>query len=286
MKLIKFRVFPKSTFASLPIANMIFGHFAKLLYLKKDNRIDSYLDNPSIIFSDFLPDDYCYKPTLPLEKFDISEDDKKEFRKKEFIKIKFLQNGELSECEKLEFFENKQVIRNKINRNTFTTGENEFAPYSIDENEFKTNIVLYVLFDENTFKKDDIEDILNEIGKSGFGKKSSIGKGQFEVSIDESFSGFKSIDTDYYITLSSTIFKKEEISLAYYDVDTIFGKFHSTNKPFKKPVLFAKAGAVVKTKEKKEYIGKAIDNSYFEDEKSFVQGYSIVLPFDLKDKKC
>jgi CRISPR-associated protein Csm4 len=282
MKLIKLKVIPKSSFASIPIANMIFGHFAKFLYLKNDNRLDSYLKTPSIIFSDFLPDGYIYKPTLPLDRFNISEDDKKEFRKKEFIKIDIIQDGKINECEELDFFIQKQVIRNKINRNSFTTGEDNFAPYSIKEYEFKTDVSLYVMFDEEVFKEGEIIEILNMVGRSGFGKKSSIGKGQFIVNLDTKFRGFKDIGSDYYITLSSTIFKKDEISLAYYDVNTFFGKFYASSTPFKKPVVFAKAGAVVKLKENKKFIGKALNNSYT-DEKSLIQGYSIVVPFDLKD---
>jgi len=286
MKLVKFKIIPKSSFASFPIANMIFGHFAKFLYLKKDNRLDNYLQKPSIIFSDFLPENYCYKPTLPLESFKVNEDDKKEFRKKEFIKISHLQDGKLNECEKVNFFEKKQIIRNKINRNSFTTGENEFAPYSINEYEFKSNVCLYVLFDENIFKVNEIKNLLNDIGKSGFGKKSSIGKGMFKAILDNKFNGFKDINSNYYVTLSSSLLKKDEIKNAYYDVVTIFGKFYSANKPFKKPTIFVKAGAVVEIKANKQFIGKAINNSYTE-ENSFVQGYSIIMPFKFnKDTKC
>jgi len=239
MKLLKFKIIPKSSFASLTVANMIFGHFAKFLYLKQDTRLDAYLDSTSIVFSDFLPDGYVYKPTLPLDRFNVNEDNKKEFRKKEFIKIDDLQDSKLDRCQKINFFSQKQVIRNKINRNYFTTGDGDFAPYPIKEHEFKTNICLYVLFDETVFKVDEIKSILNEIGRSGFGKKSSIGKGQFEVVLDTNFSGFREVNSNYYITLSSVIFKKDEVQEAYYDVDTVFGKFYSQGTPFKKPVIFS-----------------------------------------------
>ena len=277
MKLVKFKITPKSTFASLPSADMIFGHFAKFLYLEKDNRLDNYLEKPSIIFSDFLPDGYLYKPTLPLECFKVNEDEKKEFRKKQFISIENLQNGEFSKCEEINFFEKKQVVKNSISRISFTTEKEIFTPYSLEEIEFKTDICMYVLFDN--FTLEEIKERLNLIGKSGFGKKSSIGKGQFEVEIDETFKGFKTFDTNYYITLSSAIFNG--VKNAFYDVWTKFGKFHSSNTPFKKPVVFAKPSAIIKT-DKKEYIGKAVDNGY--NEISFVSGYSIIIP--IKDLPC
>ena len=137
---------------------------------------------------------------------------------------------------------------------------------------------MYVLFDDS-FTLEEIKDKLNLIGKSGFGKKSSIGKGQFEVEVDENFKGFKTFDTNYYLTLSSAVF--DGVKNAFYDVWTKFGKFHSSNTPFKKPVVFAKPSAIIQT-DKKEYIGKAVDNGY--NETSFVSGYSIIIP--IKDLPC
>jgi CRISPR-associated protein Csm4 len=283
MRLIKIKIIPKSSFASLPTGDMIFGHFAKFLYFNKDIRLDNYLQKPQIIFSDFLPDNYLYKPTLPLSEFGVDDDEKKDFRKKEFISFENLQNGNLLNCEEVDFFEERNVIKNSINRKTFSTDDSGvFAPYSIKELFFVNNIVLYALFDETIFKLEEVENILSLIGKSGFGKKSSIGKGQFEIEIDKNFKGFKKIDSNYYITLSPTIFNKnDEIENCFYDVWSKFGKFHSSQTPFKKPVVFAKSSAVVKLKNKKEYIGKALNNGY--EKKSFVQGYSIVIPFEYKE---
>jgi len=281
MKLVKFIITPLSSFASLPTGDMIFGHFAKFLY-PKDKRLDNYLQTPQIIFSDFLPDGYFMRPTLALDKFGVSDSDKKDFRKKEFIKIDKLQEGDL-ECEEVKFFETKQVIRNSINRKTFSTDNSGvFAPYGLEEIYFKEKIALYCLYDENIFNKEEIEKILTTIGKSGFGKKSTIGKGQFEIKIDKNFKGFKKIDSNYYITLSPTIFSKDdEIESCFYDVWSKFGKFYTSNTPFKKPVVFAKSSAVVKLKKQKEYIGKALNNGY--DKTSLVQGYSIVVPFEYKE---
>jgi len=284
MKLIKIKITHKSSFASLPTGDMIFGHFAKFLYLDNDNRLDNYLQQPSIIFSDFLPDNYSFRPALPLSKFNVDIDDKKDFRKKEFISFENLQSGNLTECEEVEFFKEESIIKNSINRKSFSTDDSGiFAPYSIKELFFINNIVLYALFDEDVFSQKEIEDILSLVGRSGFGKKSSIGKGQFEVKIDTSFTGFRDIDSNYYVTLSPTIFNKDDnIKECYYDVWSKFGKFHSSNTPFKKPVVFANHFAVVKLANKKEFIGKSINNSYDTKKPSFIQGYSIVVPFEFE----
>jgi CRISPR type III-A-associated RAMP protein Csm4 len=277
MKIIKFNIYPNSSFVSFPKGDMIFGHFAFHLFLEKNKILENYLkDKPKIIFSDFLPDNLLYKPALPLKEFGIKEEDKKDFRKKSWIKISDLQNGNFSNCEDVDFYKKERVIRNSINRITFTTDDN-FTPYSIEEIFFNKKPVLYVMYDEKFFKEDYIETILRKIGKNGFGKKSSIGKGQFDIEIDKKFNGFKNIETDTYLTISPTILNNlTQIKKAYYNTFNRFGKYAYSNKPFKKPVLMVDSGAVIQTKtsENTEYIGKAFSNG----EKSFLQGYSILVP--------
>jgi CRISPR type III-A-associated RAMP protein Csm4 len=132
---------------------------------------------------------------------------------------------------------------------------------------------------DNTFTKEQIIDRLNRIGKVGFGKKGSIGKGHFRVEIDTEFRGFDEVESDYYITLSPTILHKSKglIEKAYYNTFNRFGKYHSTSTPFKKPLLMADSGAVVKLKSQEQYIGGAIENGI--NTQSLVQGYSILVPF-------
>ena len=77
MKLIKFKIIPKSSFASFPKGDMIFGHFANHLFINEKNDIlKNYKDDkiPKIIFSDFLPDNYFPKPSLPLDSFFSKKD--------------------------------------------------------------------------------------------------------------------------------------------------------------------------------------------------------------------
>jgi CRISPR type III-A-associated RAMP protein Csm4 len=284
MKILKYKINPLSSFASFPKADMIFGHFASFLFKSGDDRLKEYLnEEPKIIFSDFLPDGFLPKPTLSLNSFGIDDSQKKEFRKKEYISIQNLQSGNLSKCESISFFRKENIIRNHINRNTFSTDDSGvFVPYSTEELVFLYQPVLYIMYDEKYFDESFITQILKIIGRSGFGKKSSIGNGQFEIIIDNSFCGFKDMNSDYYMTISPTLLNNQDnIENCYYDTFNRFGKYHSSNQPFKKPLLMANSSAVVKLKNKKKYIGKAIKNG----DKSFVQGYSIAIPFEFKGDK-
>jgi len=119
------------------------------------------------------------------------------------------------------------------------------------------------------------------MGRVGFGKKGSIGKGHFKAEFDNDFNGFDEVESDYYLTLSPTVLNKQShIKKAYYNTFNRFGKSHSSSTPFKKPLLMADSGAVVKMEEKRTYIGRGIENGI--NRQSLVQGYSIVLPFLFK----
>ena len=293
MNLIKVKITPYSSFASFPKGDMLFGQFAYNSFLKGENIFEDYLSSdPKIIFSDFLPNEYLYKPALPMDSFGVEEDDKKEFKKRNWIKIESLKKGikienneDFKPYEDLKFIKEKLAVRNSLNRTNFRTGDGDdgFAPHSLEEIEFLYQPVVYVMFKE-PFSSDDIIDRLNEIGKVGFGKKGSIGKGHFKAHIDKSFNGFDELDSDHYLTLSPTILHKSKdvVEKAYYNIFNRFGKYHSTSTPFKKSLLMADSGAVVKLKEKKKWIGGAVDNGI--GKQSFVQGYSIVVPFKFDGK--
>ena len=240
-------------------------------------------EEPKIIFSDILPDEHMYKPTLPLSAFGVDESEKKEFRKKSWIDISSLQQGELLKAKELSFYKSEIKVRNSLNRVTFSTGEEGFDPFSLEEITFIYQPVIYVLFDEASFDEEEIENRLDHIGKNGFGKKGSIGKGHFSAKVDTDFKGFDEVKSDYYLTISPTILNKQpHIKKAYYNTFNRFGKSHSSSTPFKKPLLMADSGAVVKLEEKQSYIGRGIENGI--NTQSLVQGYSILVPFKFNGK--
>jgi CRISPR type III-A-associated RAMP protein Csm4 len=285
MNLIKVKITPLSSFVTFPKGDTLFGHFAYYSFLKGEEIFKNYTEEkPKIIFSDILPDRYLYKPTLPLDSFGVKKSDKKDFKKKGWIKLEDLQKGKLEKAEELNFYKKELRVRNALNRVTFTTGEEGFDPFSIEEITFTYQPVIYVMFDSDIFKAKDIEDRLNEIGESGFGKKGSIGKGYFKAKIDGDFKRFDEVETKYYLTLSPTLLHKSKdvIEDAYYNTFNRFGKYHASSTPFKKPLLMADSGAVIKLKEKRDFIGGAIDNGI--KNQSLVQGYSILVPFKFDGK--
>jgi CRISPR-associated protein Csm4 len=286
MKLLTLEIIPLSNFATYPKGDTLFSQIVSYFYLKNDHTFDNYLnEKPKLIVSDMMPFGYVYKPSLPLNCFESNkckEIDKKKFRKQKFIKIKDLQNGNWCNTKEIKFKKELNTIKNSINRLTFTTDGKTFSPYSTDEIEIYQNLWMFVLVDEIIEEK--VLKILEEIGKFGFGKDVSIGKGKFECKVIDN-PNFE-YNSNVYMSLSPVILKDENIINSSYEPFTRYGKFgldRAYKNAFKKPVLVADSGTVVRLKEKKEYFGNAVENGNTHY-KSFFQGYSIALP--IKDNQC
>lgn len=299
MALITLKITPLSSFATLPKGDTLFGQVLAYLYLNEKNnrevlkKFDGYFKKeeeppPPLVISDIMPYGYLHKPTLPIEcfsSFDTEEVDKKKLRKKEFISVKNLQNGDLHLCEKIKYFDDIVTTKNSINRATFITDGENFAPYGLAERQFYRKLWIFILVESSI--KDKIINTIREIGKFGFGKDANLGRGNFDVKEIEN--PIKKIDNPlFYLSISPTLLQDDDIVKSWYNPFTRFGKFglHRANKnAFKNPVLMADSGAVVKLSKSKEHFGTALNNGT-KEKISHLQGYSIAIPFKIKDTKC
>lgn len=288
MELLTLKITPLSPFGTLPKGDTIFGQIAAYFFLNKNNAFKNYLnEEPKLIVSDMMPYGYVYKPNLPLDCFKNTNDeelDKKDMRKRKFISLDNLQKGNLHLCEKVDFIDEFVTIKNSINRTTFSTDGADFAPYGVDEKTFFKELWMFILV-ENTIKEQVLSTI-EKIGKYGFGKDGNLGKGNFNIEVIDNH--FENIDTPYALSISPTILKDNAILKSWYEPFTRFGKFGLNNahtNAFKKPVLMADSACVVKLKESKKYFGTCINNAT-EEKPSFLQGYSIAIPFKMKETSC
>jgi CRISPR-associated protein Csm4 len=288
MQLLTLKITPLSPFGTLPKGDTLFGHIVAYDFLGGHDTFIHYLDEePKLIVSDMMPLGYVYRPTLPLgcfKEYNDIEVDKKQLRKNKFITIKNLQKGHLFNSEAIEYETNSLSQHNSIDRMTFATGGETFAPYSLMEKVYFKELWMFIMVE--TSLKEHILALLRQIGSFGFGKDATIGKGHFALEIMDN----PCIDhqSDYYMSLSPTILHNTTITQAWYEPFTRFGKFalhHAHENAFKKPTLMADSGAVIHSSTKINYFGTSINNGNFE-KPSFLQGYSIALPFLIKDQKC
>jgi CRISPR-associated protein Csm4 len=241
---------------------------------------------PPFIISDGFPSGYLPKP-ISMD-INIQPEQRKEIRKIEFLPKEYFEcvrNGEIPDIKKDRFKEaecSKSIsIHNTINRWTNTTNV-EGSLYTLQEITIsEIDIYLKVI---STDWKDRIVNLFKEISKTGYGRKKSIGKGQFKVaSIDEiTFSSIP--NANGFVTLSNFCPSKDDPTEGLYKIFIKYGKlgeeFTFCGNPFKKPILMIKTGAVFKTgSSPEEFYGCMMSSNISPAKKEVVQyAYAFAVP--------
>lgn len=326
MKTIKIKIKPLSAFKSKLQSDTIFGQFCWMYrYIFGEDKIEEILEgyekNPFIVFSDGYPEDYIPRPILePLnldsldnivEKFtkdeEISYSLLKKLKKVSFVNIEeildiidadlikeellinallesmFDRNGNLVQNTE-KFITEHKVLKNSVNRILNTTTE---GLYQSNEFFINSNVDIYIKYDETKIKIDEIDEIFEKIGKTGFGADKSTGKGRFEViSLEEDFElknymlPEENQTKNGFISLSSGLVTDDNIKLNFGKIFTKFGK-HGGDKAisgnhFKNPLVLYKPGSTFFIKEHKDFYGNAT-NEVFIDKRGYHSGYMIPL---------
>jgi CRISPR-associated protein Csm4 len=145
---------------------------------------------------------------------------------------------------------------NTINRETNTTGEDGFAPYSIEQEWFVPGLrwTLYILLDIARLSVEDCQRCLADIGAFGFGKDASIGMGKFQIEGFHARPLPAQSNANTCLTLAPCApqglgFDSRN---SFYQLFTRFGRHgdiavHQEGKPFKNPVLLAQTASVFST---------------------------------------
>lgn len=301
MNLYKAIITPKSSFLTTLKGDTLFGQICwAVRYIFGENRLNELLcdydTKPFLVVSDGFVSGYLPKPHLPLSMLNEPnfDENKKQIRKKIWLNLTDLQNGNFknaktqSEVFGDKFTASQLVTKNSLNRKTFTTDDSgEFAPFVLEEFEIPEKMDIYLLLDESKFGRDDLEQTLKFVGCMGYGKKSTIGKGRFEIC---KFSDVLDLQngSKTFMTLSPVVLNCNEVKNAkecFYEPFTRFGKHGgelANTNPFKKPILMADCGAVVvyDSKQKIEFIGRGV-REISSHKNSVAQGYAIVLPLNL-----
>lgn len=188
---------------------------------------------------------------------------------------------------------------NTINRLTMTTGEGIFAPFTGTALFYypETELVVFVLLDEQATDIERVCAAIENIGKFGFGRDASSGCGRFDLgkATELPLPSCDSCDACY--TLAPAVPEEGVFSDYYFTPFIRFGKhgdaLATSGNPFKNPVLMADEGAVFIPKSKdtfqKPYIGRAVlKTSKIREHTVVHQGYAPYLPFrlEMKHERC
>ncbi|HDD35834.1 MAG TPA: hypothetical protein ENF30_03425 [Candidatus Desulfofervidus auxilii] len=282
MKALKVTINPTSSFASPLMSDTLFGNFCwQFLELYGEKRLQEclkdYPEAPFIVFSDGFPNGYLPKPFLKPE--DLGEKtDIKKYKKLRFIKQKTILSlvSNLNErhlfkkftTEAQETFnhcyKHQRIFKNAINRFSNTV----LNLYHTEEDFFDNNFCfdIYLKYNDHLLKKEEVINVLEHIGKIGYGKDASIGKGKFEIkNCEESPAVLQKRDNiNAFISLSHSI-PDSSIKDGYFKTITKFPKHGGylaiTANPFKNPIILTIPGSVFLVKEIKEVYGQAVNIS-------------------------
>lgn len=142
------------------------------------------------------------------------------------------------------------LIKNAINRNTFTTIEGRlFANREI----FVNKMQIFVRTDPLLISIEEIINHLSDIGQTGFGKRASTGKGAFKVLECTEVDLPEASNPNAFMTLSNYVPFGGDPRDGWYSLFTKWGKlggeFSINGKQFKNPLLMYAPGSVFKITE-------------------------------------
>lgn len=308
MEYLRLKIKPISSFATEPLSDTFFGQICYTLSLMNediDTMLADYETDPFLVVSDLFPLGYALKPAFPIKPSDTLNIETLANRKKDKNKNRILLDGVRASGKILEEHISApvwKIISNdtthvNINRLTGTTSKGAFAPYNLIDYYYNTIEQDAVFtFDFYIYVKEEYKSVVLEaikiIGKTGYGKKTTIGKGRFIVenlkqveTVTIDITGKNSLFTLGRCCISDLGNKADEI---YYTPNTRFGKHGVVTAdgiPFKNPYVVAEQGMVlldIKDKSifNKPFIGKAITGISHRNN-TVSQGYSLYIPFTI-----
>ncbi|MEO0114297.1 MAG: type III-A CRISPR-associated RAMP protein Csm4 [candidate division WOR-3 bacterium] len=288
MKIYRIKLTAYSGFLTPFQADTVFGHLCWVVaHNEGEKKLKEFLQpfkegNPPFIISDGLPTDLLPKP-LSAE-FYAEPDKRKDIKKIEFVTLddfNKIRKGEEFEPSKAKTpLKYRTVPHSRINRLTWST-PTEAGLYSLEEF-FVPYLSVYLKLFAETWH-DRIVNLFNELSKIGYGRKKSIGQGQFEVTEVKEFNFGELKDANGFVTLSNFCPQAKDPTEGIYKTFVKYGKlgeeFTFCGNPFKRPLVMIKTGSVFKTNgHPKEFYGRMVENVAPVKPEVIQYGYAFALP--------
>lgn len=274
------------------------------------HRIDGYCDgDPWLVVSDGFPAGHLPKPTLPQHfEAERTPEQRKVAKGRRWIpgsaaghRLPALLASAVDDAAAYGAAPQRQTqAHNTIDRQTGTTGEGVFAPYSQSQTTYGRNqqIDLYLVFDPSRSNIAEIRALLAAIGQTGYGRDASTGLGKFDVSDAQAIHLPLPEHGNAYWTLASCAPQGLgfDAQRSYWRVHTRFGRHGNAHalggRPFKNPILLAAAGAILTPTifTPRLYIGQGLGGQGLDGQgrlsraepATVQQGYAPVLPIGME----
>jgi CRISPR-associated protein Csm4 len=182
------------------------------------------------------------------------------------------------------------TIKNQINRLSGTTGGKETDAatgrlFNFPQRHLeKISIYLKVADDfvETT------KDLFDNLSKSGYGKRKTVGYGQFVVKSFDEFTGFgPPKNTNAFMSLSNFVPAVNDPIKGYWGILVKYGKlgeeFAITGNPYKKPLVMFKAGSCFYDNPVRNYYGRLVRDLSSSFPAVVQYGYALPVPMYLDE---
>lgn len=218
--------------------------------------LDGYTDGrPFLVVSDAFPGGWLPRPQLP--DVLLGRDADPAQRKAAKQKIWLPANGTalpltdwLAQAAALPALQHSVLTQNTINRLTGTTGSGPFAPRQVSRLELRsqTALDLYCVIDPSRMAANDLTQVLNDVGHTGYGRDASTGLGKFSLA-EPRRCRWPGDGHRHALTLAPCAPAPAalEAGACYYQPLTRFGRHGNlaalSGQPFKRPVLALRTAA-------------------------------------------
>lgn len=199
----------------------------------------------------------------------------------------------MREMEKRQFKIDYLQPHNTINRQTMTTGDGMFSPYSTSSVCYypQADLALFILINEEATDYERVHAALERIGSLGFGRDASTGQGRFVLPKLKKKKSQPIQAAMRSMPWHLSYRNGKPISTPISRLSPRYGKhgdlLATSRNPFKCPVVMADEGAVFLPKDmamcNKSYLGRAIRNISKSEPRTVAQGYAPCLPFKLEE---
>jgi CRISPR-associated protein Csm4 len=300
-------------------SDTVFGHICwAIRYLYGDDKLTKFLaayDDtklPPLLVSNGIPEGYLPKPILPpVTQDDLNDLVKRDNRVADSYRIKVLKRLPFIPRDLFEHLQRREWtpldLFRALNDRYPTTVDEEYAGVTIPVQHNTVNRVtnrvetglytqeetfyptgggkLDIFIRTPFFKTEELDAIFTVIGKGGFGKKKSTGKGHFEFTITPGSDLPQSPKPNGFVTLSSFIPTRNDPTDGWYAVLQKFGKlggeFASSVTPFKVPLLMFAAGSTFRDPEffNESIYGSLLPNVHRDDKR--IRHYAYAFPLGI-----
>lgn len=283
MDTLRIQIHPLTAFGGAIKGDTLFGQICwAVVHRHGEERLQQLLQGytggePFLVSSDAFPHGYLPRSAMPLHGYSkVADQNLKQIKKRLWLPLEkaseplceWLEHS-LSEQQLLAYLpdsttnntpDKKQTLsishpqpHNTIHRGMNTTYGGEFAPYTMSQLWFAPGLRLdlWVKFDAARITAVEVEELLGDIGHTGFGRDAGIGLGKFEIDsvTPDKLPNHDNANACMTLAPCAPQGLGLDAQRCYYAPFTRFGRHGDravlSGRPFKNPLLLANTGAIL-----------------------------------------